>query len=170
MFHVLQYSCYTMLNVTVKAMFERLERPGQGSTGRTPVTTAVAPSPTAPQSRKSGRLAPPAPSFEEIPLLRGRVDLARGEVRHSDGSRCELSERETELLRYLASNAGRVVSRDEILDRVWHLDPQRIITRTIDMHVAHLRGKLGDNAERPRVLRTVHGYGYMFSADGTGEA
>ncbi|MBI5387407.1 MAG: winged helix-turn-helix transcriptional regulator [Verrucomicrobia bacterium] len=101
---------------------------------------------------------------EELPLQNGSVNLSRGEVRRGDGSRCDLSAREVDLLRYLAANAGRVVSRDEILMEVWRLDPQQIITRTIDMHVAHLRGKLGDSADRPEVLLTVHGYGYMFKA------
>ena len=45
--------------------------------------------------------------------------FARREVAFDDGQRCELSQRETELLRYLACNGGRAVSRDEILSRVW---------------------------------------------------
>ena len=53
--------------------------------------------------------------------------------------RIELSEREVELLRYLVVNAGRAISRDEILTRVWRLNPARIETRTIDMHIANLR-------------------------------
>jgi DNA-binding response OmpR family regulator len=95
-------------------------------------------------------------------LRHGRVDLARGEVRYSNGGRCELSTREAELLRYLASHAGRVVTRDELLAEVWRLNPQRIITRTIDMHIAHLRGKLRDREQPPRLLVTVHRQGYMF--------
>src|ERR1700682_4789346 len=47
------------------------------------------------------------------------VDLARFEVRFSDAARSELSEKEAELLRYLAANAGRAISRDELLLRVW---------------------------------------------------
>ena len=68
-----------------------------------------------------------------------------------------------ELLRYLAANAGRAISRDEILQRVWRLDPRHLETRTIDMHVAHLRDKLHDDPDEPKVLRTVRGKGYMFA-------
>jgi len=49
----------------------------------------------------------------------------------------------------------------EILAEVWKLDPQRTVTRTIDMHISVLRKKLGDLAKTPEVLLTVHGVGYM---------
>ena len=99
----------------------------------------------------------------KIPVPNGLADLARCEVRFHNGQRSELSEREVELLRYLAGNAGRAISRDEILQRVWRLDPRRLETRTIDMHIAHLREKLQDDPEHPRVLLTVRGKGYMFA-------
>ena len=99
-----------------------------------------------------------------VKLPNGVADLERSEVRHHNGQRDELSERETELLRYLASNSGRAISRDEILLRVWRLDPRRMITRTIDMHVANLRDKLRDDPTDPKVLLTVRGKGYMFAA------
>lgn len=98
----------------------------------------------------------------ERPKLSGTVDIAgctidleRREVTR-DGQRHELSQREAELLRYLASARGHPVSRDELLQRVWGLDPHGITTRTIDMHIARLREKIGDDA-----LRTVRGQGYM---------
>jgi DNA-binding response OmpR family regulator len=98
-----------------------------------------------------------------VALPGGVADLARREVRFEDGGRQELSEREVELLRYLASNAGRAISREEILSRVWRLDPKGVETRTIDMHVARLREKLRDDPACPRVLLTVRGKGYMFA-------
>ena len=70
-------------------------------------------------------------------------------------ARAELSEKEVELLRYLAQNAGRAISRDEILSRVWRIDPRGGETRTIDMHVARLREKLRDDPHQPR--RDRHG-------------
>ena len=94
----------------------------------------------------------------------GTIDLARCEIRYGDGERSELSEREVELIRYLASNSGRVISRDELLLRVWRLNPKRLETRTIDMHIANLREKLRDNSGAPKVLLTVRGKGYMFAA------
>lgn len=97
-----------------------------------------------------------------IELPDGTVDFARREVRYRDGQRAELSEREIELLRYLVAHSGRAISRDEILLRVWRLNPKRIETRTIDMHIANLREKLRDTGE-PHILLTVRGKGYMFA-------
>jgi DNA-binding response OmpR family regulator len=111
------------------------------------------------------RRSPERPNqVSKIPLPGGVADLARCEVRFHNGRRAELSEREVELLRYLATNAGRAISREEILQRVWRLDPKRLETRTIDMHIANLREKLHDNPDEPKVLMTVRGKGYMFAA------
>lgn len=90
------------------------------------------------------------------------IDLARREVRHDDGRRTELSEKEAELAAYLAANAGRAVSREELLQRVWRLDPRGVTTRTIDMHVMRLREKLGDDPASPRRVLTVRGRGYAW--------
>jgi len=90
------------------------------------------------------------------------VDMQRREIRFADGDRRELSVREAELLRYLAAHAGRAISREEILSRVWRLNPHGVQeTRTIDMHVARLREKLRDSP--PKLLITVRGKGYMFA-------
>jgi len=92
----------------------------------------------------------------------GEIDLERREVRFDDGGAENLTERECELLGYLARHAGRPVSRDEILEGVWRLDPRGVqATRTIDMHVAALRAKLRDSATSPCLIRTVRGKGYM---------
>lgn len=100
-------------------------------------------------------------SKEDIAPGGATIDFARGEIRFADGQRSGLSERERQLLQYFIGNAGRVISRDEILARVWRLPGRRIITRVIDMHVAHLRGKLKNS----RALRTIYGQGYMFVAE-----
>lgn len=94
----------------------------------------------------------------------GAVDFGKREIRRDGGGREELSEREVELLRYLVSNAGRAVAREELLRHVWRLDPRQVETRTIDMHIANLRAKLGDNGATPKVLTTVRGKGYMLAA------
>jgi len=98
----------------------------------------------------------------QIAFPGGTADLARSEIRFDDGERAELSEKEVELLRYLAANAGRAISRDELLLRVWQISPRGLATRTIDMHVTRLREKLRDNPAEPRVVLTVRGKGYMF--------
>jgi DNA-binding response OmpR family regulator len=95
----------------------------------------------------------------------GLADLARQEIRYDDGTRVELSEKEVELLRYLASHPGRAISRDELLLRVWQLNPRGLATRTIDMHVMRLREKLRDDPAQPTMVLTVRGKGYMFAAE-----
>jgi DNA-binding response OmpR family regulator len=99
----------------------------------------------------------------EVNVPGGRIDLRRCEVRFDDGRRTELSERELELVYYLASNSGRVVSRDELLANVWRINPRGLPTRTIDMHIARLREKIEQDPSEPAVLLTVRGKGYMFS-------
>lgn len=110
------------------------------------------------------RRSPERPDrIQHIPLKSGMVDLARCEVRFDDGARHELSEREVALLGYLAAHRGRVVTREEILARIWRLDPKGRETRTIDVHIANLRAKLRDDADSPTVLLTVRGKGYAFA-------
>lgn len=118
------------------------------------------------------RRSPERPSdIHDFRLEGVTVDLARSELCFDDGERVGLSEREAELLRYFAINAGRVVSREEILARVWRLEPSGLgETRTIDMHVARLREKLRDNGGRQRILRTVRGRGYTLELAGAAPA
>jgi len=91
----------------------------------------------------------------------GTIDGA-GEIAFDDGQAATLTATEASLLRFLASRAGRAVSRDEILLRVWGTDPRGIETRTVDMHVARLRDKLRLGAD---VIVTVRGKGYQFNAE-----
>jgi DNA-binding response OmpR family regulator len=102
---------------------------------------------------------------DAVRLPQAVANLARSEVLFDDGSRTELSEKEVELLRYLAAHRNRTVSRAELLQRVWRLDPRGLNTRTVDMHVTRLREKLRDSPDDPQVILTVRGKGYLF-ADG----
>jgi DNA-binding response OmpR family regulator len=111
------------------------------------------------------RRSPERPAdVQRMEIPGGTVNLMRREVIFSDGRRVELSQRESELLEYLARNPGRAVSRKEILSRIWQIHSGGVDTRTIDMHVARLREKLGDRGATPRVLLTVRGKGYMIAA------
>ena len=105
--------------------------------------------------------------LKQLALPGAVVDLARREIRRKVGGREELSQLEADLLRYLACSAGRAVSREELLQRVWRLDPHGLDTRTVDMHVARLREKLGDDGADPKVLLTVRGKGYMMARGDT---
>jgi len=70
---------------------------------------------------------------------------------------------EFRLLHYLAQHAGRVFTRDQILDAVWR-ETTFVSPRSVDVYVRKLREKIEDDPERPRYLKTVRGTGYRFEA------
>ena len=94
---------------------------------------------------------------------RGRIDLRRREVRWSETERCDLSETESAILKYLVTNRDRAVSREELLGRVWGIGTAGLETRAVDMHVARLRAKLKDPSgeDHPDAIVTVRAHGYM---------
>ncbi|HIG10518.1 MAG: response regulator transcription factor [bacterium] len=94
-----------------------------------------------------------------------RIEFERREVRDSAGATRQLSEKEVEILRYLATSSGRAISREELLQRVWGLDIRGIETRTVDMHIARLREKVGDAEAQSKVIVTVRSKGYMLGED-----
>jgi DNA-binding response OmpR family regulator len=75
-----------------------------------------------------------------------------------EGRILELSPKEFDLLRVLAENSGQVVSKRELMAEVWR-EPYGGSDRTIDVHLSWLRNKLGETAQQPRYLHTVHGVG-----------
>jgi DNA-binding response OmpR family regulator len=100
------------------------------------------------------RRTQPAVREEKLELGDVAVDTLAREVTVA-GEAIELTGKEFDLLAYLLENAGIVVSRDQLLDRVWGMSYAGG-TRTVDVHVAQLRRKLG----RPDAIRTFRGSGY----------
>jgi two-component system alkaline phosphatase synthesis response regulator PhoP len=88
------------------------------------------------------------------------VDFERAEVRRG-GQPVSVAAKELQLLQYLVNNRDRVVSREEILRKVWEYNSE-VCSRTVDVHVAWLRQKL-DNPHNPRHIQTIRGKGYRFS-------
>jgi two-component system alkaline phosphatase synthesis response regulator PhoP len=101
-----------------------------------------------------------APSTDAYFFGNVRVDFRRAEVR-KDEEPVELSGLELKLLRYFVEHRGSLLSRDELLDKVWGYGVTPT-TRTVDVHVASLRQKLESNPARPEHIVTVHGMGYKF--------
>jgi len=95
-----------------------------------------------------------APAPEVIEIGGAVIDLGRREVR-ADGEGVDLTGKEFELLRYLAENGGRALSRQQILDGVWGYGWYGD-ARTVDVHVAQVRKKLGEAV----AITTVRGLGY----------
>ena len=106
------------------------------------------------------RRSRPEHAEEAIQVGELRVDRAAREASFR-GRPLSLTPREFDLLAFLAAHPGRVVSREELLRKVWGYDYLGE-TRTVDVHVRRLRGKLG---ERSRVIETVMGAGYKLVAD-----
>ncbi|MBV9434724.1 MAG: winged helix-turn-helix domain-containing protein, partial [Acidobacteria bacterium] len=76
---------------------------------------------------------------------------------------------EYRLLEYLASHAGRVFTRDQLLDAVWR-DSHFVTLRSIDVFVRRLREKIEPDPEHPLYLKTVRGVGYRFERSAAGES
>ncbi len=90
------------------------------------------------------------------------VDIAARRARLGD-TELQLSRKEFDLLAELIRNAGRVVTREQLMDRVWD-ENWFGSTKTLDVHVRWLRQKLGDDPGDPRFLHTVRGVGFRFTA------
>lgn len=117
------------------------------------------------------RRSPERPrNVEKITVAGRQIDLDRREVVLPGGERAQLSEREADVLAYLVTNRGRAIAREELLSRVWGLDPRGVHTRTVDMTVARLRELLQDDSANPVVIVTVRQKGYMLAMDGQEDA
>jgi two-component system, OmpR family, response regulator RegX3 len=90
------------------------------------------------------------------------VDVAARRV-HLDGEELQLSRKEFDLLAELIRHAGRVVTREQLMDRVWD-ENWFGSTKTLDVHIRWLRQKLGDDPSEPRYVHTVRGVGFRFTA------
>jgi DNA-binding response OmpR family regulator len=98
-----------------------------------------------------------ATSGEAIHVGKLRIDPAAREATLA-GAELDLSPKEFDLLRVLAERSGEVVSKRALMAEVWR-EPYGGADRTVDVHLSWLRNKLGETAQEPRYLRTVHGVG-----------
>jgi DNA-binding response OmpR family regulator len=90
-----------------------------------------------------------------------QIDAAAHQVRR-DGQEVELTQREYELLLFLARHPGRAFTRDQLMERVWQYSFY-IDTSTVTVHIRRLRAKLELDPARPRYIQTVWGVGYRFA-------
>lgn len=103
--------------------------------------------------------------IEDEQILEGgrvRMDVERHEVT-VDGEPVAMPLKEFDLLEYLLRNTGRVLTRGQLIDRIWGADYVGD-TKTLDVHVKRLRSKIEEEPSRPRHLVTVRGLGYKFEA------
>lgn len=86
------------------------------------------------------------------------IDIGRHEVT-VDGRKVDLTMKEFELLTFLARNRGRAFSRDELLDKVWGINYLGE-SRTVDVHIRHLRKKMSPVEDEDKYIETIRGKGY----------
>jgi DNA-binding response OmpR family regulator len=98
----------------------------------------------------------------------GRLEIDRdARVVRVDGEERPLTAYQFDLLCALAESAGRVLSRDALLDRVRGAGPEAY-DRSIDVHISRIRGAIEDNPKRPRRILTIRGTGYVFAREQDG--
>ncbi len=132
---------------------------------RTAAVPAAAPVTTAVEAAS----APHAPPTQSTPptLLRfsgWTLDVAARRLVAAQGDEVPLTTGEFDLLRVMAENTGRVLSRDFLLERTRGRDGGPF-DRTIDVQIGRLRRKLGDDPNQPRIVKSVRGAGYLFVPD-----
>ncbi|AGK97293.1 winged helix-turn-helix domain-containing protein [Clostridium pasteurianum] len=92
------------------------------------------------------------------------IDFQKHEV-IKQNKKVELTLKEFELLQILIKNKGRVMTRDFLLDKVWGYEYMGE-TRTVDVHIRHLRQKIEDDDKNPKYIETIRGIGYRFNYNG----
>jgi DNA-binding response OmpR family regulator len=110
--------------------------------------------------RARGRAGPPAERIEVGALSIDPVAMSAT----LGGAPLALTSYEFALLRVLAERAGHALTREQLVDLV-RGNAEEAFDRSIDVHVSHLRGKLGDDPRQPRWLKTVRGVGYMLAGE-----
>lgn len=108
------------------------------------------------RGRSTGQDERPIYTFQHL-----RIDTARHEVER-DGEQIELTALEFRLLATLATYAGMVLSREQLLERVWGYDFYGE-ERVVDVHIGHIRQKLEYDPADPQFIITVRGVGYKFA-------
>ena len=114
--------------------------------------------------RRAVAMAPqsaPEPSGDQLRAKDLVIDKARHAV-FKDGKEIELTQREYELILYLAENPGKVISREELMSRVWQYDYYGDL-RAVDVAIRRLREKLEPNPSEPEYVMTKRGAGYYFA-------
>ena len=90
------------------------------------------------------------------------IDFDRAEVR-KHGQPLGMAAKELQVLRYLIDHRERVVTREELLKKIWEYSSE-VSSRTIDVHVAWIRQKVETDPQNPKHIQTIRGKGYRFTA------
>ena len=91
------------------------------------------------------------------------IDVAKLKAKRNR-QEIEITKREAQIIQYFAANPNRVITRQELYEKVWQDQFTDLGTRTVDMHIAKLRSKIEKNSEEPEIIRTVRGVGYKYES------
>jgi DNA-binding response OmpR family regulator len=155
---------YLVKPFALQELVLRLEALLRRRTPPYPAPAASAPNASAPNASAATAPAPghtpePAPGAAEAIRVSGLVINPATREAHRDGEPLPLTRREFELLLVLARNAGIVLTRDQLLERVWGYDFE-VRTDAVDTFISYLRRKT-ESGGRPRLLHTVRGVGFV---------
>jgi DNA-binding response OmpR family regulator len=114
------------------------------------------------------RAAPDAAGDELLRFGSLVIDLGARQAR-VDGTACDLTSHQFDLLVVLARSAGRVLSRDQIMDSLKG-HPLEAFDRSIDVHISRIRAVIEDDPKNPQRVLTVRGSGYVFARRQAGDA
>ena len=106
-------------------------------------------------AEREGKAVPKVYSFGDI-----EIDFAQFKVRRK-GKELDFTSLEMEILKYFIAHRGEVVSRDDLLDKIWGYESYPT-TRTIDNHILKLRKKIETDPSQPKYILSVYGGGYRF--------
>ena len=98
-------------------------------------------------------------TYQDITLNKEKYEVRKG------GEKLVLTLKEFELLKMLIENKGRVLTRDSLLDKIWGYDYAGE-TRTVDVHIRHLRQKIHDEDGSNQMIETIRGVGYKINDEG----
>lgn len=90
-----------------------------------------------------------------------QVDMASLKIKNGK-SKTSITKRQGQIIQFFAANPGRVVSRDELYEKIWGESMGGLETRTVDMHIAKLRSAIEKNPAHPKLIKTVRGAGYIY--------
>jgi DNA-binding response OmpR family regulator len=105
--------------------------------------------------------------YKEVTLNQPKFSFGNNEI-NFENLKCKCGNKELKLtpheamvLKYLVNNKGKIVSRKELLEKVWHLNPD-IETRTVDIFISLLRNYFEEDPSNPIYIKSIRGAGYIF--------
>jgi DNA-binding response OmpR family regulator len=90
-----------------------------------------------------------------------KLDADRGKL-FKEGKEIPVSATEFKLIKFLLSNAGQILSKEQILAALWDSQGNFVDENTLSVNISRLRAKIEDNAKSPKIIKTIHGMGYIW--------